>query len=176
MARLETGAAHLVEVLRAADQSAGCWTWAPSQQDVAFITRHQIQEIAVHHWDAANARSSRPVAKTTIGPDVAADAVTEFLTFSVASDTDPASAGRESLNGGFRLRATDTATSWSIHQGQNPATVAFEAAPSAELNEQPEIAASAADLLLWLYERVPLDTGSVDDALLDRFRRLCFTD
>ncbi|MDQ2844889.1 MAG: hypothetical protein M3Y77_00705, partial [Actinomycetota bacterium] len=48
--------------------------------------------------------------------------------------------------------------------------------PGTGQSEQSEIAATAGDLLLWLYGRVTLDTGSVDDALLGRFRRLCFTD
>jgi uncharacterized protein (TIGR03083 family) len=75
------GAAHLVEVLRGADQSASCWTWAPWQQDVAFVTRHQVQEAAVHHWDAVNAAGDSLV----IDPAVAADSVDEFLHFSVPS-------------------------------------------------------------------------------------------
>ena len=32
----------MVDVLRAADQDAVCWTWAPSQRNIAFITRHQV--------------------------------------------------------------------------------------------------------------------------------------
>ncbi|MGI8414904.1 MAG: maleylpyruvate isomerase family mycothiol-dependent enzyme [Nakamurella sp.] len=182
LTRFETGAARLVEVLRAADQSARCWTWTPDQQDIAFITRHQVQEIAVHHWDAARAAAGPAAVAPVIAPDVATDAVTEFLTFSVASDTDPAPDDRESLDGVFRLRATDTDTVWSIHPGQKPATATYEivaageVAEQAEQAEQPEIAATAADLLLWLYGRVVLDTSSVDDVLLGRFRRLCFTD
>ena len=39
------------------------------QQDVAFVTRHQVQEAAVHHWDAVNAAGDALV----IDPAVAAD-------------------------------------------------------------------------------------------------------
>lgn len=170
LARFDTGAAKMVEVLRAADQSASCWTWAPSQQDVAFITRHQVQEIAVHHWDAAHAAGTQ----AAIEADVATDSVTEFLTVSVSSDTDPAPTDRDSLDGSFRLRATDSGTVWTIHAGRQPATVAFEV--DDQNNDQPEIAASAADLLLWLYDRVELDTAAVDNGVLDRFRRLRYTD
>src|SRR3982750_3413558 len=80
-----SGAARLLQVLRQADQSASCWTWAPQQQDVAFITRHQVQEAAVHHWDAAHAAGMELV----LDPVVAADCVEEFLTFSVSSDAHP---------------------------------------------------------------------------------------
>ena len=40
----------------------------------------------------------------------------------------------------------------------------------------PTLQAPASDLLLWLYGRVDLDTGTLPDGLLDRFRGLCFTD
>ena len=58
------GAARLVEVLREADQSASCWTWAGWRQDVAFVTRHQVQEAAVHHWDAVHAAGGDPACWT----------------------------------------------------------------------------------------------------------------
>jgi len=165
----------MVDVLRAADQDAVCWTWAPSQQNIAFITRHQVQEIAVHHWDAVNAIGG----ELAIEPDIADDAVREFLTFSVSSDTDTAPAERGSLPGSFQLRATDTGTIWHVHSGQKPATVAFEIADSNGSNEgadDAEIAATASDLLLWLYDRVSPDTSAVDADLLAQFRRLCYTD
>src|SRR5262249_46572648 len=45
---------RMVDVFRSADQQQQTWTWA-EQQDVAFITRHQVQEAAVHRWDAQTA-------------------------------------------------------------------------------------------------------------------------
>src|SRR5580704_2631963 len=50
--RFSLGAQHLARVLGNADQSTRVYTWAPRQQNVAFVTRHQVQEIVVHHWDA----------------------------------------------------------------------------------------------------------------------------
>lgn len=169
LARFEAGAARLVEVLAAADQAASCWTWAPGQQDVEFVTRHQVQEIVVHHWDAANAAGTEIV----IDPVVAADSVTEFLTVSVPSDIDRAAGEKKSLDGTFRLRATDIGTSWSIHSGQQPATVAFDLTSTVD---HPEISGSAAELLLWLYDRVTLDTTAVGDTQIAQFRALTFTD
>ena len=43
-------------------------------------------------------------------------------------------------------------------------------------SDGPVLEASAADLLLWLYGRVELDTSAVPAELLARFRALCFTD
>jgi uncharacterized protein (TIGR03083 family) len=84
----EAGAREIVDVLAVADQSASCWTWFPSQQDVAFITRHQVQEAMVHAWDAANA-AGRPL---DLDPTLAADCVDEFLTTSLAEEDDARSA------------------------------------------------------------------------------------
>lgn len=161
------GAARLVQVLRQADQSASCWTWAPRRQDVAFITRHQVQEAAVHHWDAAHAAGQT----LAIEPAVAADSVEEFLTFSVSSDADPADPAKPALDGSFALRATDTGDIWTLTDGGTPGTVAVTGVVTT-----PSIEASASDLLLWLYGRVDLDTTDVPVDLLARFRDLCFTD
>ncbi|HEU5271137.1 MAG TPA: maleylpyruvate isomerase family mycothiol-dependent enzyme, partial [Jatrophihabitans sp.] len=79
--RFRAGALHLVEVLRHADPQASCWTWAPTQQNVGFIQRHQVQEAAVHRWDTEHA-AGRSVA---LDVPAAVDSVEEFLTFSVVT-------------------------------------------------------------------------------------------
>jgi uncharacterized protein (TIGR03083 family) len=163
----ERGAAQLVDVLASADQSAACWTWAPQQQDVAFITRHQVQEAAVHHWDAVNAAGG----SLTIEPEIAADAVDEFLSFSVTSDEHPEEWAGKPLTGTFALRATDTGGSWTVTDGTRPGTVRTTRGES----DGPVVEATAADLLLWLYGRVELDTAVPGD-LVARFRALCGTD
>ena len=83
------GADRLVRVLRAANPEDAAWTWAPAQQDVGFIVRHQVQEAAVHHWDAVHAAGGT----LAIAAPVAADSIAEFLAFSVSSDADPAYPG-----------------------------------------------------------------------------------
>ena len=170
----EAGAQRLVDVLRSADQDAGCWTWAPAQQDIGFITRHQVQEAAVHHWDAANAADQR----LDIEPAVAADSVDEFLTFSVSSDADPATASDDKplplpLNATFRLDARDAGRAWTVSDGSTPSTVRVEPAATGDVAT---LAATASDLLLWLYRRVDLDLGEVRPEVVERFRGLCFTD
>jgi uncharacterized protein (TIGR03083 family) len=163
------GAHRLVSVLGAAAPSEHVWTWAPAQQDVAFVTRHQVQEAAVHHWDARHAAGGR----LTVEPHVAADAVDEFLTFSVSSDADPADPPRPALDGAVVLRCTDVAAAWTLTDGRSPGTVTTTAVATPG---HPEVAASASDLLLWLYRRVVLDTGGVPADLLARFRALTYTD
>lgn len=162
------GAQRLADVLRDADQSASCWTWAGWRQDVAFITRHQVQEAAVHHWDAVHATG----AALDVEPAVAADSVDEFLHFSVASDDDPDDPTTPPLDGTLAFRASDTGDSWTLTDGKpGTAAVSAPAADGVAVLEAP-----ASDLLLWLYARKTLDTAAVPDELLARFRGLCFTD
>lgn len=163
------GAARLVEVLRAADQSAPCWTWAGWRQDVAFVTRHQVQEAAVHHWDAAHSAGGTLL----IDPAVAADSVDEFLHFSVASEDDPDDPPETALEGTFTVRASDTGDSWTLSDGSRPGTVhVVRGATTGPALE----AGTPSDLLLWLYGRTDLDASAVPAGLLARFRALCFTD
>lgn len=169
VAAFRAGAERLVSVLRTAPPAEHVWTWAPARQDVGFVRRHQVQEAAVHHWDAAHA-AGRALA---IPPPEAADAVDEFLAFSVSSDADPATPPRPALDGRFALVTTDAGAAWTLSDGGTPGTVhvADGQAPGA-----PVLAGTACDLLLWLYGRVSLAPAGVDAGLLARFRALCFTD
>jgi uncharacterized protein (TIGR03083 family) len=186
LSAFEAGARHLVDVLGAADQAAACWTWAPQQQDVAFVTRHQVQEIAVHHWDAANAVGR----STTIEPRVAADAVEEFLTFSVSSDVDPADPPRPPLGGAvwFCACVSDDpeAWSWLVTDGTTPGTVTWQRIPDGKEDDlvpagTPMVGGHAdpVDVLLWLYgrERLPfVAEPDGDTSLLPRLLHLTYTD
>lgn len=80
------GSAHLVDVLAATEDDVPVWTWAPGHHRVGFVTRHQVQEAAVHHVDAVLATGGR----LQIAPAVADDAVAEFLQVSLSSAVDPA--------------------------------------------------------------------------------------
>lgn len=165
----EAGAERLVDVLRAADQSASCWTWFPGQQDVAFITRHQVQEAAVHAWDAAHAAGRT----LEIGAAVAADSVDEFLTTSLADESDAARERLTPLDGSFVLRATDTGDAWTVTDGALPGSLTMS--PGAG-RDAPTVRATAAGLLLWLYGRAQVEESAVPADLIDRFRRLASTD
>ena len=168
------GAVRLVRVLREADQSARCWTWAGWQQDVAFVTRHQVQEAVVHHWDAVHAANAAggSAVDFVVSPDVAADSVDEFLHFSVASDDDPDEPTTPPLDGAIAFRATDTGDAWTLTDGR-PGTAAVS---SGVREGVPALQAPAGDLLLWLYQRIELDATAVPADLLARFRGICFTD
>ena len=162
VAAFESGAHHMIDVLDSADQSASGWTWFPGQQDVAFITRHQVQEAAVHAWDAVHAAGG----SLAIHPRAAADSVDEFLTTSLADEEDAQRETFPTLDGSFVLIATDTGDSWTVHDGGVPGSRAMTRGAEQGV---PVLSASASDLILWLYRRVELDPGEVSPDLLDRF-------
>lgn len=167
--RFVEGARTLVATLRAADASTPVWTWAPAQRDVAFVTRHQVQEVAVHHFDVADALG----AAWSMEPAVAADAVEEFLSFSVSSPSDPADPPREPLGGRLALVATDAPAAWTVVDAGVPGTVV---AAAGLRDPDGTLTAPAADLLLWLYRRVEVAGDEGASALGERLRALAFTD
>ena len=167
LSAFRAGARDLVQVLRAADPNDPAWTWAPGQQDVGFILRHQVQEAAVHHWDVAHAAGR----SCDLGIPLSVDAIEEFLTFSVSTPEDHPERARPDLHGTLTLRASDAEAAWTITDADEPGTVRFERGLD---SESPTVTAPASDLLLWLYRRVSLP--STDDGLVTRFQGLTFTD
>lgn len=167
----EAGARRLVEILGAADQSAACWTWFPDQQDVAFITRHQVQEAAVHAWDAVNAAGRH----LTIDPAVAADSLDEFFTTSLADEEDARRGDLTPFEDELRLRAADTGDAWTVTDGQVPGSLTMRRG-TPDREEGRLLEAPAADLLLWLYQRQDLEIGAVPATTVQRFRALSSTD
>lgn len=165
IATFERGAAELVDVLRDADQQARVWTWFPGRQDIGFITRHQVQEAAVHHWDAAHAAGAR----WTVAPEVAADSIEEFLTCSLADKDDIARLGR-SLSGPLVLTATDTGVSWTVFQASPDAALEWRHGADGSAT----VRGTVADLLLWIYRRVDLPTDRPERVA--EFRGLSSTD
>jgi uncharacterized protein (TIGR03083 family) len=167
--RFTSGAQHLERVLAASDQAMRVYTWAPQQQNVAFVTRHQVQEIVVHHWDAAHAAG----AVFSLDPVVAADSVEEFLTFSVSNDDDPIDPPGVTLGGSLGLKCSDVDRSWTLVDGDAPSTVRFTEGIEPDT---PRIEGTASDILLWLYSRVELESDESATELAGRLRELCFTD
>ncbi|MDQ1751246.1 MAG: hypothetical protein QOE71_2302 [Pseudonocardiales bacterium] len=168
------GARRMADVLGRADQDRRVWTWAPDAQHIGFITRHQVQEAAVHHWDAAHAVGH----DLALDPVMAADAITEFLTFSVSSVADHPATARPDLAGIFVLVAADLGRTWTVRDASLPGTVEFTvgASDGAEFTG-PRVIATASELLLWLYGRLDLPAQPDEAAeLLVRFKGLCFTD
>jgi uncharacterized protein (TIGR03083 family) len=176
ISRLSAGAEHLVRVLAAADPAAACWTWA-TERNAGFVLRHQVQEAAVHRWDAEHA-AGRDIA---LGTAMSVDAIDEFLTFSLSTvDGYHPEVPEPNLGGTLVLSASDAGIDWTITDDRLPGTVKVSTA-AAEPG-LPRVTGTASDLLLWLYGRVPLPVtaGSAGqqaaEELVSRFRGTASTD
>lgn len=159
---LLAGVDVLTDTLRAADQTAPCWTWG-LEENVWFITRHQVQEAAVHHWDAVNAAGGT----WSMDPVIADDAVEEFLTHSVAKSRWPVP-DADVLGTRFGIPGTGL----TVCDGAMPGTLDWSREGSAEPHDP-------ATALLWLYRRLPDDgvvDAAVDPLLIQRFRAYTATD
>jgi uncharacterized protein (TIGR03083 family) len=186
VARFRAGAQHLVDVLSSVDPDTHVWTWAVRQHDAAFVVRHQVQEIVVHHWDAAHA-AGRSV---DVDPVIAADSISEMLAFSVINpdnyvrpEDDPLP---PALQGRFALRCTDSDAAWVVADADVPGLSMATATTASDVARAgiPAVTGTGGQLLMWLYDRHgdpagDADTSAVDEAdpeVLARFRKLCFTD
>jgi uncharacterized protein (TIGR03083 family) len=140
----------MLAAFAAADPVTPVWTWA-SQKDAAFVIRHQVQEAAVHRWDAENA-IGRP---TPIEAAAAVDSVEEFLTFTASYRPE----GAPDLPAPVLLQATDVDAAWMVDEDADHdihwrRAAAGDSAPAA-------VYATASDLLLYLYKRVPASSLDV---------------
>jgi uncharacterized protein (TIGR03083 family) len=155
------GVRAFAEVLRRADPAAPVWTWA-SQQDVAFVVRHQVQEAAVHRWDAETAAGREFVIETP----AAADAVEEFLTHSAPYRVKDAA----TVGGDVVLSTTDAGLAWLVGEDAEGTARWRRLAPDEEpLGAVAVARGTASDLLLLLFRRrsaadleVDGDRGAVD--------------
>jgi uncharacterized protein (TIGR03083 family) len=132
---------ELLDALRELAWDAPAWVWWKDDRTVGAIARHQVQEAAVHRWDAQHAVGSAHPLPTP----VAADGVDEFLWIT------------RQLRGPepIAFHATDTGETFTAGPGAPLATAS----------------APASDLVLLLYGRVRADDVAVagDRSKLDAF-------
>jgi uncharacterized protein (TIGR03083 family) len=127
---------ELVAAIEHAPADAPCWTWWGSPATAGAVARHQVQEAAVHRWDAESAGGT----PGPIDPELAADAVDEFLAISLGDALDE-------LQGSVTITASDTDASWTVGRDGGPVT---------------DIVGGASDLLLVLYHRVGHDEITIE--------------
>lgn len=154
------GAAALESVLRDREPDDWAWTWS-GERTVGFWRRVQAVEASVHRWDAEHALgAARP-----LEADFAADAIGHnFEAFAPARRTwrsSPAGKGER-----FGFRRTDGPGEWTVSFDGDEVRTAGSAGPG-----DVEVAGTASDLLLFLWQRIPAERLDVtgDRAALDRY-------
>lgn len=152
------GAAALADLFAQRDPGDVAWSWS-ADHTVGFWARMQTIEAAVHRWDAQSALGTAQ----PLDPDMAADAVLHtfevMAPFRRAYHQAPAGAGER-----FSFRSTDGPGAWTVRFDGDEVTVT-------DGPGDVEIAGTASDLALFLWQRLPVDRLDVrgDAALLDRY-------
>jgi uncharacterized protein (TIGR03083 family) len=141
---------RLLGVLREAGPDRGCWTWwdtSQSPQSAGAVARHQLQELAVHTYDAqlsVGTPEALPV-------EIALEGVDEFLVTCVALSSpwphDPAVVGYRTTEG----------PSWRLHLTAGGARVDRLPA-AADVTAE----ATAGELVLTFYGRHPVEALKID--------------
>ncbi|AGZ42549.1 maleylpyruvate isomerase family mycothiol-dependent enzyme [Actinoplanes friuliensis] len=149
---------QLQTALREAGPDRGCWTWwgeSQSPRTTGAVARHQLQQVAVHTYDA----------QVTIGApqplpeDVALDGVDEFLTTCVATTAawphEPAIVDYHATEG----------PSWRLWFTAEGAKTARLSTPIAD--PDPEMAyvsarGTANELVMFFYDRIQMDSVKVE--------------
>jgi uncharacterized protein (TIGR03083 family) len=160
---LTASVAELDAALRETGPDRGCWAWWDDSQSpltVAAVARHQVQEVAVHTYDAQLALG----APQPIPDDAAVDGVEEFLSSCNATTYawphEPATLDYVSTEGpAWRL--------WLDGDGAR-----FARLPDGGASTDPATMTgrgSASEIVLTMYGRIPLETLEItgDRAVLD---------
>ena len=145
LARSAAATQELIAALRAAGPSVGCWTWwgdSGVPMTSGAVARHQVQEAAVHAFDAQLAtRTPQPVPTV-----VALDGIAEFIGVSHGTagpwPHHPARIGLHAAEG----------ESWLVDLTESGSHLI-----DGQYETDADIHGSASDLLLVLHRRLPLD-------------------
>jgi uncharacterized protein (TIGR03083 family) len=141
----------LLAALRDAGPDAPCWTWwaaSGAPLTSGAVARHQVQEAAVHAYDA-----QETIGKAEPLPAaVAVDGVSEFLTVCLGSlgpwPHRPARVAFQAIEG----------PSWTLDLSPSGA----KADPPTSGDPVTRVQATASDLVLSLYRRIPLVDVRID--------------
>lgn len=158
---------RLVDTLAAASRNLDCWTFhpAPSPSPLAFWTRRQAHETAVHRYDAESARGGTP---SPIATEFAVDGIDELLRgFHARARSRVRTDGPRVL----RVRAATDADGcegavWTVRLSAEPPVTTPDEAGEADA----ELAGPADRLYLALWNRQPLPRVTGDAALAALWR------
>jgi uncharacterized protein (TIGR03083 family) len=123
-------AARFADVLAQTDPEKPCWTWGP-EHNAGFVQRFQVQEAALHRWDAQQATGT----PDPIATDGAADSLVQL------EEIMPIAAPGATT--GFTLLATDA-----------PVDVTLR--PHPDVPVVGALRGTASDLLLAYWRRIPV--------------------
>ncbi|WP_326764064.1 maleylpyruvate isomerase family mycothiol-dependent enzyme [Streptomyces sp. NBC_01591] len=145
----------LMDALGTAPAGLECWTFLPAPSPLAFWARRQAHETTIHRVDAESARGGRP---SPVPAAHAVDGIDELLRGFHARRT---SRVRTSAPRSLRVRATDADAVWTVRLSPEPPQAVRTDAALEEGAVDCELSASAAELYLTLWNRLPLTAITV---------------
>ncbi|MGK3937044.1 uncharacterized protein (TIGR03083 family) [Streptomyces canus] len=151
---------ELLDALREAGPDRGCWTWwgaSQSPQTCGAVARHQLQQMAVHTYDA----------QVTVGApqplptEVALDGVEEFLFTCVATTS-----AWPHKPTAFDFHATE-GHSWRLTvdgEGARSARIPTPTDADGESSDGAGVSVhgTASELVLFVYDRIAADSVRID--------------
>ncbi len=123
---------ELLGALGDAGPERPAWSWWRDRHTSGAIGRHQVQEAAVHRWDAQSAAGT----PEPLAPEVADDGVAEFV-FVMQAWRDPVPLAFVATDTGRRVAVSDQGVTTTV-------------------------SAPASDLVLFLHRRIGIDAVTVD--------------
>ncbi|MGW0613703.1 maleylpyruvate isomerase family mycothiol-dependent enzyme [Streptomyces sp. NPDC002788] len=151
----------LVGTLAGASPDVECFTFLPAPSPLAFWTRRQAHETAVHRVDAESARGG---GTTAVTPHFATDGIDELLRGFHAR---PRSRVRTPEPRVLRVRTDDTDAVWTVRLSPEPPVTTRGASGDAEC----ELSGPAGQLYLALWNRAPVPTITGEGALAELWRK-----
>jgi uncharacterized protein (TIGR03083 family) len=152
LAWLAASTQALVDALRKAGPDQGCWTWwgtSQSPDTCGAVARHQLQQMAVHTYDAQLTVG----APEPLPEEVALDGVEEFVFTCCTGDAwphEPATVDYRTTEGrAWRL----TLVAEGVHAARVPST-----APEPDFSAE----GTAHELVMALYGRIPVDALKIE--------------
>jgi uncharacterized protein (TIGR03083 family) len=148
----------MLHALRAAGPDAGCWTWWPtsqSPQTSGAVARHQLQEAAVHTYDAQLAVG----APQPLPEDIALDGIEDFL-FTCVATTEAWPHASAAVD----YQATE-GRSWRLRLDGDGAWADRLIDPAPTDAAYASVLGPASELVLLLYGRLPVSALKADGDL-----------
>lgn len=148
-------AQQLLDALREAGPDRGCWTWwgtSQSPQTCGAAARHQLQEIAMHTYDAQLTLGE----PQSLPDEVALDGVDEFLSTCCATTDawphEPATVDYHATEG----------RSWRLWLSADGARTASLPETGTMPHADASLRGTAGELVQALYGRIPVDSLKLD--------------
>ncbi|MER5279956.1 maleylpyruvate isomerase family mycothiol-dependent enzyme [Streptomyces sp. NPDC002809] len=154
--RFRAGHGLLVEALERAPEDLECWAFFAAPSPLAFWARRQAHETAIHRVDAESARGG---ALSPVSSAHAVDGIDELL---LGFHARPKSKVRTDVPRILRVRATDTDTAWTVRLSAEPPAAVREDESSVLPPVDCELSATAQELYLTLWNRLPLTALAVE--------------